>query len=231
MGVASSANASGYTTAILLPPLDDLASFVDHLNQLGPHVGSSAHLGSEASYLEDPDGLTMEVYADRDRELWPWRGKELDAAVLLVELGFFAGYAAHHLRWRAARTGDGHMHLHIDDLQESGTALQARVGAKPENTKHSGVAVSCCRRLPPSRRPQYACRFLCLWPPSRKRASPGESCACLTRSYFPRGNRHPLLVGCPDKRERLGILGASPLNWSRRVAISRRTGRGTLGTS
>ena len=48
-------------------------------------MGSSHHLVSEAFYLKDPDGLEIKVYADRDRSKWPWRGSELDAAVLPLD--------------------------------------------------------------------------------------------------------------------------------------------------
>ena len=39
--------------------------------------GASDHLVSEALYLSDPDGLGIEVYADRPRSTWKTRGDEL----------------------------------------------------------------------------------------------------------------------------------------------------------
>lgn len=106
-----------YHTALLLPSRSALASFAEHLHQRGIGAGSSDHLVSEAFYLEDPDGLTIEVYADREREFWPWRGKELDAAVLPLDLGKLL--ATPHPRWNGVPhgTGMGHMHLYIGDLQ------------------------------------------------------------------------------------------------------------------
>ena len=50
-----------YHAALLLPTRADLGSFVQHLERLGLRYGSSDHLVSEALYLVDPDGLTLEV--------------------------------------------------------------------------------------------------------------------------------------------------------------------------
>lgn len=108
-----------YHTALLLPSRSALASLADHLHRSGIRAGSSDHLVSEAFYLEDPDGLTIEVYADRERELWPWRGKELDAAVLPLNMAHLL--ATPHTFWKGAPRGTvmGHMHLHIGDLKRA----------------------------------------------------------------------------------------------------------------
>ncbi len=108
-----------YHTALLLPSRSALASFAEHLHRSGIRAGSSDHLVSEAFYLEDPDGLTMEVYADRERELWPWRGKELDAAVLPLNMASLL--ATPHTPWNGTPRGTvmGHMHLHIGDLKRA----------------------------------------------------------------------------------------------------------------
>jgi len=60
-----------YHFAILLPHRLALGAFVEHLRRSGVRgVGSSDHLVSEALYLRDPDGLGIEVYADRPRDAW-----------------------------------------------------------------------------------------------------------------------------------------------------------------
>ena len=43
----------------------------------GRMPGMSDHLVSEALYLTDPDGLGIEVYADRPRSQWTYDGREL----------------------------------------------------------------------------------------------------------------------------------------------------------
>ena len=56
-----------YHFAILLPDRAFLGRFVGHLGRFGVQVGMADHLVSEALYLTDPDGLGIEVYADRPR--------------------------------------------------------------------------------------------------------------------------------------------------------------------
>jgi catechol 2,3-dioxygenase len=57
-----------YHFAILLPDRAALGRFVRHLAETGERAGAGDHLVSEALYLQDPDGLGIEVYADRPRE-------------------------------------------------------------------------------------------------------------------------------------------------------------------
>ncbi|MFL5638365.1 MAG: VOC family protein, partial [Gemmatimonadaceae bacterium] len=54
-----------YHFAILLPDRAALGRFVAYLADLGIRAGMSDHFVSEAIYLTDPDGLGIEVYADR----------------------------------------------------------------------------------------------------------------------------------------------------------------------
>ena len=60
-----------YHYAILLPDRAALGRFAAHLGELGVYAGMSDHGVSEAFYLHDPDGLGIEVYADRSRAEWP----------------------------------------------------------------------------------------------------------------------------------------------------------------
>jgi len=92
-----------YHTALLLPSQGALASFAEHLHQLGIHAGARDHLVSEAFYLDDPDGLTIEVYADRDRSLWPWKDQELAVATLPLDIG--ALLATPHGPWAGVPSG------------------------------------------------------------------------------------------------------------------------------
>ena len=59
-----------YHSAALLPSRGDLGRFLTHAASRGVHIGSSDHVVSEALYLVDPDGLTVEVYRDRPRSEW-----------------------------------------------------------------------------------------------------------------------------------------------------------------
>ncbi|GAA0515094.1 VOC family protein [Deinococcus depolymerans] len=83
-----------YHTAFLLPTRADLGRWLAHAARLGHRIGSGDHLVSEAFYLNDPEGNGIEVYADRPRDTWTWRGgqvqmdtKAVDAAAVLGAAG------------------------------------------------------------------------------------------------------------------------------------------------
>ena len=70
-----------YHFAVLLPDRAALGRFAAHLSRLNVRAGTADHLVSESFYLTDPDGLGIEVYADRPRETWKTRGREIVMAV------------------------------------------------------------------------------------------------------------------------------------------------------
>jgi len=94
-----------------------LGHFAAHLFRLGLRPGMADHAVSEALYLSDPDGLGIEVYADRPRTSWTYRGDEL---VMTTEPLDIAGLmaASQGGEWGAAPEGTsmGHVHLHVGDL-------------------------------------------------------------------------------------------------------------------
>ncbi len=117
-----------YHTAVLLPSRAELASFAEHLYRSGIRAGSSNHIVSEAFYLTDPDGLEIEVYADRDRSEWPWRGSELDAAVLPLDWRDLL--ETPHSLWKGVPSGTtmGHIHLYVGDLEKADRLYRAGLG-------------------------------------------------------------------------------------------------------
>lgn len=104
--------------AILLPDRSALGRFIAHLASLGLRFGAADHLVSEAIYLTDPDGLGIEVYADRPRETWQPRGDEIAMATEPLDLESLVGAAAGE-PWTGAPAGTtmGHVHLHVGDLE------------------------------------------------------------------------------------------------------------------
>ncbi|WP_162536493.1 VOC family protein [Granulicella sp. WH15] len=106
-----------YHTAFLLPSRAALASFVDHLRESVVSFGSADHLVSEAIYLTDPDGLQVEVYADRPRSEWRYDGHQLQMATDPLRSSELA--ALEHGRWQGAPVGTtmGHLHLYVGDLK------------------------------------------------------------------------------------------------------------------
>ncbi len=125
----TNANLGLYHFAILLPTRADLGRFLRHLADVGERAGASDHHVSEALYLRDPDGLGIEVYADRPRSRWEWRGEELrmetvplDAEAVLREGG--------RQPWRGMppKTVMGHVHLHVGDLSRADAFYHGALG-------------------------------------------------------------------------------------------------------
>jgi catechol 2,3-dioxygenase len=86
-----------------------------------PFTGASDHGVSEALYLNDPDGLGIEVYADRPREQWgrtPDGGYEIYTAPLDVE-NLLATAATGPDAQMAPGTAIGHVHLKVSDVAQS----------------------------------------------------------------------------------------------------------------
>jgi catechol 2,3-dioxygenase len=83
-----------YHHAILYPDRRALAGALRRLVEARwPVTGASDHGVSEAIYLDDPDGIGVELYRDRPREEWPRRPdgelamvlEPLDLGALLAE--------------------------------------------------------------------------------------------------------------------------------------------------
>ncbi len=103
--------------AILLPDRASLGRFVRHLDVIGEHAGAGDHLVSEAFYLTDPDGLGIEVYADRPRAAWRRRGRELMMATDPVDVaGLLASAGTEPWTGMPGGTVMGHLHLHVGDI-------------------------------------------------------------------------------------------------------------------
>ena len=106
-----------YHYALLLPGRAELGGFVDHLDRSGIEHADSDHLVSEAIYITDPDGITVEIYADRPRETWTRRHDELVMAVLPVDhASLHEDGAAAPWHGLPAGTRMGHVHLYVRDL-------------------------------------------------------------------------------------------------------------------
>ncbi len=118
-----------YHFAVLLPDRASLGRFVRHLAELGIRAGMADHLVSEAIYLSDPDGLRIEVYADRPRSLWRRRGRELLMTTEPLDLPNLLD-AAGGEEWRGAPVGTaiGHVHLSVDDLERADAFYHSALG-------------------------------------------------------------------------------------------------------
>lgn len=103
--------------AIVLPDRPTLGRFLTHLSDLDVRVGAADHLVSEALYLQDPDNLGIEVYADRPRSAWRRVGRELMMATDPLDAIDIVASAG-DTTWTGMPPGTtmGHVHLHVGDL-------------------------------------------------------------------------------------------------------------------
>ena len=119
-----------FHVAFRLPDRAGLARFVRHLRKTDLQPGMSDHRVSEAVYLRDPDGLGIEVYADRPRDTWAYSAEgeismttePLDVASLLNAGG--------EEEWTEAPAGTavGHVHLHVGDLDRASAFYHETLG-------------------------------------------------------------------------------------------------------
>jgi catechol 2,3-dioxygenase len=109
-----------YHFAILLPNRAALGQFAEHLSRARVRVGMADHLVSESLYLTDPDGLGIEVYADRPRHTWRHHDRELSMATDPLDIETVIVEGRGHV-WTGMPNGTtiGHMHLHVGNLEEA----------------------------------------------------------------------------------------------------------------
>jgi catechol 2,3-dioxygenase len=131
-----------YHFAILVPSRTALGRSLHRLaEQRWPLTGASDHLVSEALYLNDPDGLGIEIYRDRPRESWAtvdgqvaMATEPLDLQALLEEAGDGASWSG-----LEAATVMGHVHLHVPHLDAAEAFYCGRVGFEPTQRSYPGA--------------------------------------------------------------------------------------------
>jgi catechol 2,3-dioxygenase len=122
-----------YHFAILLPDRPSLGRFLAHLEEIGAYAGMSDHFVSEATYLTDPDGLGIEVYADRPRSAWTHHDRQLTMTTVALDVESLIVAARESeagLRWSGMPAGTviGHVHLHVADLGSAAAFYHAGLG-------------------------------------------------------------------------------------------------------
>lgn len=118
-----------YHFAILLPDRASLGRFVAHLGEIGERAGMSDHFVSEAVYLTDPDGLGIEVYADRPRDAWRYDERQLYMTTNHLDVEDLVRSAGGE-RWTGMPAGTvlGHVHLYVDDIEKAGAFYHDALG-------------------------------------------------------------------------------------------------------
>lgn len=127
--IAANGRLGLYHFAILLPDRAALGRFLAHLVRLGIRLGASDHLVSEALYLRDPDGLGIEVYADRPRSEWRRvQGELAMASDPLDSAGVLAAGGGEPWTGMPRGTVMGHVHLHVGDLETASRFYHGALG-------------------------------------------------------------------------------------------------------
>ena len=87
------------------------------MGEIGVRAGAGDHLVSESFYLQDPDNLGIEVYADRPQSTWRRLGRQLIMATDPVDMESILDSAGSTV-WSGMPAGTvmGHLHLHVGDL-------------------------------------------------------------------------------------------------------------------
>lgn len=118
-----------YHFAILLPDRASLGRLISHLSALGVYAGMSDHFVSEAIYLQDPDGLGIEVYADRPRSEWRSADRQLAMTTNPLDVADVVR-AGGGVPWSGAPAGTviGHVHLYVRDLDEASAFYHEALG-------------------------------------------------------------------------------------------------------
>ena len=112
-----------FHTAFLLPTRADLGRWLHRALRSGVRLdGASDHKVGEALYLTDPEGNGIEVYADRPRDAWLWKGGEVLMSTDPLDMeGLIAageGETSDATRVPSGTTV-GHIHLRVGGLPEA----------------------------------------------------------------------------------------------------------------
>jgi catechol 2,3-dioxygenase len=131
-----------YHFAVLVPSRVALGQSLRRLAQRRwPLTGASDHLVSEALYLDDPDGLGIEIYRDRPRTEWTKEGGEIVMATEPLDLDGLAGTdgAERQAPGLDPDTVIGHVHLHVPDLPAAERLYCDEVGFAPTVRRYPGA--------------------------------------------------------------------------------------------
>jgi catechol 2,3-dioxygenase len=129
-----------YHFAVLLPDRAALGRFAAHLAASEIRVGMADHLVSEALYLWDPDGLGIEVYADRPRDTWKRHGGELAMTTDPLDMQSVIASAGGE-SWTGMPKGTtmGHVHLHVGTIEQAEAFYHRALGFDKTVWTYSGA--------------------------------------------------------------------------------------------
>ena len=131
-----------YHFAILVPSRAALGRSLRRLaEKRWPITGAADHLVSEALYLDDPDGLGIEIYRDRPRDEWRVVDGELAMATDPLDLQAIHDEPGAETPWRGLEPATimGHVHLHVPHLDTAEAFYCGRIGFAPIVRRYPGA--------------------------------------------------------------------------------------------
>ena len=107
-----------YHVAFLFASRSDLASVYRNMLNMGYQFdGFADHGVSESLYLADPDGIGIELYAEKPREQWPYQDGQLQMGTWDLDIQSLMELAT--LRKQDADIKIGHIHLNVSNLEKT----------------------------------------------------------------------------------------------------------------
>ncbi len=128
--------------AILVPSRAALGRSLRRLaEKRWPISGAADHLVSEALYLDDPDGLGIEIYRDRPKDSWRRSNGELAMATDPLDLQAIHDEPGAETPWHGLESGTimGHVHLHVPHLDTAEAFYCGRIGFEPIVRRYPGA--------------------------------------------------------------------------------------------
>jgi catechol 2,3-dioxygenase len=121
-GTAARRTAGLFHTALRYPTREQLGAALRRIAvERYPLSGASDHLVSEALYLDDPDGLGVELYRDRPRGEWPppRPGEKVHMDTIPLNLDSLLQASSAEMPGASAGVDIGHVHLKVADVKDA----------------------------------------------------------------------------------------------------------------
>jgi len=137
-----------YHTAFLMPRRAYLARWVLHVARTRlPLTGASDHAVSEAFYLDDPEGIGIEIYCDRPAESWEWTGSSLKITTDPLDIDDILREVPATASYPEAPDGIriGHVHLRVGDVGRAEAFYRDGLGLDVTRRRHGASFMSSGR--------------------------------------------------------------------------------------
>jgi catechol 2,3-dioxygenase len=128
--------------AILVPSRAALGQSLRRLHEKRWGItGAADHLVSEAIYLDDPDGLGIEIYRDRPRDSWQVEDGQIAMATDPLDVQSVMDEPGAERPWAGLDAGTviGHVHLHVPYLDRAEALYCGRIGFTPMLRRYPGA--------------------------------------------------------------------------------------------